>query len=89
MQVPASTFKVPIESDKIAILAVSERYPTYYDLCIADAACKTSCYGATHTFPGINHSGDINEGSDLLQHMQVSNQLKSGKEFAVFVSGFQ
>ncbi|KAG4440239.1 hypothetical protein IFR05_004258 [Cadophora sp. M221] len=89
MQVPTSTFQVPVEPDKIAILAVSERYPTYYDLCVADAGCKTSCYGATNTFPGITHSGDINEGSDLLQHMKVSNLLKSGKEFAVFVSGFQ
>ncbi|KAK0116246.1 hypothetical protein ONS95_013271 [Cadophora gregata] len=89
MQAPASTFEVPIDSDKIAILAVSERYPTYYDLCVADSACKTTCYGATHTFPGINHSGDKNEGTDLLHHMKISEQLQSGKAFAVFVSGFQ
>ncbi|KAH7321727.1 hypothetical protein BKA65DRAFT_598853 [Rhexocercosporidium sp. MPI-PUGE-AT-0058] len=89
MQIPASTFKVPIESDKIAILAVSERYPTYYDLCVADAACKTSCYGARNSFTGIDHSGDNNESMYLLQHMKISDQLKSGKEFAVFVSGFQ
>ncbi|KAH7393397.1 hypothetical protein BKA64DRAFT_755541 [Cadophora sp. MPI-SDFR-AT-0126] len=89
MQAPASTFQVTIESDKIAILAVSERYPTYYDLCVADSACKTTCYAATHTFPGINHSGDKNEGTDLLHYMKVSEELQSDKEFAVFVSGFQ
>lgn len=89
MQSPASTFQVPIESDKIAILAVSERYPTYYDLCVADSACKTTCYSATNTFPGISHSGDKNEGTDLLHYMKISEQLQSGKEFAVFVSGFQ
>ncbi|PVH78664.1 hypothetical protein DL98DRAFT_573077 [Cadophora sp. DSE1049] len=89
MQAPASTFQVPIESDKIAILAVSERYPTYYDLCVADSGCKTTCYAAMHTFPGINHSGDKNEGTDLLHYMKISEQLQSGKEFAVFVSGFQ
>ncbi|KAL2068167.1 hypothetical protein VTL71DRAFT_16265 [Oculimacula yallundae] len=88
-QVPASTFSVPIGANKIAILAVSERYPTYYDLCVADNAQKTCCYGARTTFEGINHSGDINEGSDLLHYMKVSDRLASGKAFAVFVSGFQ
>lgn len=88
-QAPTSTFKVPIESDKIAILAVSERYPTYYDLCVADAACKTACYSAITSFTGMVHSGDINKGEDLLHHIKIDEQLQSGKEFAVFVSGFQ
>jgi hypothetical protein len=88
-QAPASTFKVPIESDKIAIFAVSERYPTYYDLCVADAAYKTSCYNARGSFTGMAHSGDINEGTDLLHHIKLSEKLHSGKEFVVFVSGFQ
>ena len=35
------------------------------------------------------HSGDINERNDLLHHIKISEQLQSGKEFAVFVSGFQ
>ncbi|KUJ08263.1 uncharacterized protein LY89DRAFT_339205 [Mollisia scopiformis] len=88
-QAPTSTFKVPIEKDNIAILAVSERYPTYYDLCVANAACKTSCYGARATFSGMAHSGDINEGTDLLHYIKIDQRLEAGKEFAVFVSGFQ
>ncbi|CZR66263.1 uncharacterized protein PAC_16164 [Phialocephala subalpina] len=88
-QAPASIFKVPIESDKISILAVSERYPTYYDLCVGDAECRTTCYSATTSFVGIAHSGDINEGSDLLHYMKIDERISSGKEFVVFVSGFQ
>ncbi|PMD54408.1 uncharacterized protein K444DRAFT_646257 [Hyaloscypha bicolor E] len=88
-QAPTAIFKVPIESDKIAILAVSERYPTYYDLCVADAECKTTCYGSTASLTGMRHSGDINVGNDLLHHIKVNERLQSGKEFAVFVSGFQ
>lgn len=92
-QAPTSPFKVPIEEDKIAILAVSERYPTYYDLCVADAACHTTCYEgkAKYTFTGngMTHSGDINEDHNLLHHIKVSRHLESGKEFAVFVSGYR
>lgn len=70
----ATAFKVPIE-DKIAILAFSERYPTYYDLCVADSAYATCCYGATTTFPGMQHSGDINEGIDLLHHITIDKGM--------------
>ncbi|KAF8854905.1 hypothetical protein BDZ45DRAFT_656052 [Acephala macrosclerotiorum] len=88
-QAPTSTFKVPIESGKIAVLAVSERHPTYYDLCVADAACKTACYSATTSFIGMVHSGDIKQGKDLLHHIKIDERLESEKEFAVFVSGFR
>ena len=87
-QVRNAIFKVPIEADKIALLAVSERYPTYYDLCVADAACHTTCYEpkAKYTFTGMTHSGDINEDHNLLHYIKVWQHLESGKEFAVFVS---
>jgi hypothetical protein len=90
-QAPTLTFKVPIEEDKIAILAVSERYPAYYDLCVADAACHTTCYEpkAKYTFTGMTHSGDINEDHNLLHYIKVWQHLESGKEFAVFVSGYR
>jgi hypothetical protein len=86
-QAPTSTFKVPI-GDRIAILAVSVRYPTYYDLCVASADNETSCYNAQETFRGMSHSGDINESGDLLHHIRISETLHHGKEFAVFVSGY-
>lgn len=88
-QCPTSTFKVPLQAAKISILAVSERYPTYYDLCVADEECKTTCYSSTNTFAGMSHSSDINQGSDLLHHIKIDERLQSGKEFVVFVSGFQ
>jgi hypothetical protein len=88
-QAPTSTFKVPIEEDKIAILAVSERYPTYYDLCVADAACNTTCYHARASLTGMTHSGDITDGDYLLHCIEVNQQLQSGKDFVVFVSGFK
>lgn len=89
-QAPTSTFKVPIDSDKIAILAVSEMHPTYYDLCVADATCKTTCYGATATFTGMRHSNDITHDSYLLHCIKLDKErLQAGKEFAIFVSGFQ
>ncbi len=87
-QAPSSTLKVPVDPTKIAILAVSERYPTYYDLCVADAACNTTCYSATRSFAGMDHSGDINDRSDLLHHIKIDHRVESGKEFAVFVSGY-
>jgi hypothetical protein len=37
----------------------------------------------------MRHSGDVNVGNDLLHHIKVNERLQSGKEFAVFVSGFQ
>jgi hypothetical protein len=40
-QAPSATFKVPIVSDQITILAVSEKKPTFYDFCLADASYNT------------------------------------------------
>lgn len=49
----------------------------------------TACYGARSTFAGMTHSGDCNDGSDLLQHIKIGQKLGSDKEYTVFVSGFQ
>lgn len=38
---------------------------------------------------GMDHSGDINSGEYLLHHVNVDRRLESGKEFVIFVSGFQ
>ena len=88
MQAPASTFKIPIVSDQITILAVSERKPTYYDFCLADASCNTCCYNAKNTFPGITHSGDIVNGLDLLHSVTINENSLTEKELCVFISGF-
>ncbi|KAL3447269.1 hypothetical protein BJX65DRAFT_277694 [Aspergillus insuetus] len=89
MQAPASTFKIPIVSGQITIFAVSERTPTYYDFCFADAECNTCCFNATNTFPGIRHSGDINNGRDFLAHVKIDQERLAEKELCVFISGYQ
>ncbi|KAL4937619.1 hypothetical protein BDV06DRAFT_70172 [Aspergillus oleicola] len=89
MQAPASTFKIPIVSDEITIFAVSERTPTYYDFCFADASCNTCCFNARNTFPGISHSGDILHGRDFLAHVKLNKESLTEKEICVFISGYQ
>ena len=89
LQAPASTFKIPLVSDQITILAVSERSPTYYDFCFADASCNACCWLARNTFAGITHSGDILHGSDLLDYVKINNESLTEKEICAFISGFQ
>ncbi|KAL4791603.1 hypothetical protein BDV19DRAFT_392948 [Aspergillus venezuelensis] len=88
MQAPAFTFKIPIVSGQITIFAVSERTPTYYDLCFADASYNVCCFNATHTFKGINHSGDITNGQDFLAHITLDQEKLTDKEICVFISGY-
>lgn len=89
MQAPASTFKIPIVSDQITVLAVSERTPTYYDFCFADKSCNACCWLARNTFPGITHSGDILNGQDLLDYVKINKNSLTEKEICVFISGYQ
>ncbi|OQE20104.1 hypothetical protein PENFLA_c017G09553 [Penicillium flavigenum] len=88
LQAPAPTFKIPIVSDQITILAVSKRKPTYYDLCFADASYKACCWRATNTFPGISHSSDVTNGNDLLHFVKIKKEALSEKEICVFISGY-
>ncbi|KAE9364437.1 hypothetical protein N431DRAFT_563742 [Stipitochalara longipes BDJ] len=88
-QAPASTFKIPIVSDQITILAVSERTPTYYDFCFADASCNACCWVARNTFAGITHSGDLLHQNDLLDYVRINKDSLTEKEICVFISGFQ
>jgi hypothetical protein len=88
-QAPAATFKVPVEPGQITILAVSERTPTYYDFCFADAQYNTCCWAARDTFPGIAHSGDILNGQDFLAHVKIDANKLTDKEICVFISGYQ
>ncbi|KAJ5886219.1 uncharacterized protein N7473_008893, partial [Penicillium subrubescens] len=89
MQAPAPTFKIPVVSDQITILAVSERTPTYYDFCFADKSCNACCWLARTTFPGITHSGDILNGKDLLDYVKINQNSLTEKEICVFISGYQ
>ncbi|KAL4865324.1 hypothetical protein BDV12DRAFT_150773 [Aspergillus spectabilis] len=89
MQAPASTFKIPIVSGQITIFAVSERTPTYYDFCLADASCNTCCFNARNTFPGISHSGDILHEQDFLAHVKLNKESLTEKEICVFISGYR
>ncbi|KAF5543072.1 hypothetical protein FPHYL_11363 [Fusarium phyllophilum] len=88
MQAPAATFKIPIVSDQITILAVSERTPTYYDFCFADKDCNTCCWLERTTFSGIKHSGDILWGQDLLDFVRIDNDTLTEKPICVFISGY-
>lgn len=89
MQAPASTFKVPISSGQISILAVSTRQPTYWDFCFADADSNTCCWIARNTFRGIEHSGDLLSGLDLLDYVKMDEATLTEKEICVFISGYQ
>lgn len=88
MQAPAATFKIPIVSGQITILAVSERTPTYYDFCFADYDCNACCWLERTTFPGIKHSGDILHGQDLLDYVRIDNDTLTEKPICVFISGY-
>ncbi|KAF5576137.1 hypothetical protein FPCIR_12766 [Fusarium pseudocircinatum] len=88
MQAPAATFKIPIVSGQITILAVSERTPTYYDFCFADKDCNTCCWLERTTFSGIEHSGDILNGRDLLDYVRIDNDTLTEKPICVFISGY-
>ncbi|KAL2871598.1 uncharacterized protein BJX67DRAFT_166623 [Aspergillus lucknowensis] len=88
MQAPASTFRIPIVSGQITIFALSEKTPTYYDLCFADASCNTCCYSARNTFKGIRHSGDINHGQDFLAHVMLDRETLTEEKICVFISGY-
>lgn len=76
-------------SGQITILAVSERSPTYWDLCFANAACTVSDWSALHKLPGITHSGDKMNGNDLLHHTIISKDSFTEEEICVFISGYR
>lgn len=88
MQAPASTFRVPLVHNEITILAVSERTPTYYDFCFADAECNACCWLERETFPGISHSGDLLHGNDLLDYVRIKPDTLTDKDICVFISGY-
>ncbi|TVY17743.1 hypothetical protein LARI1_G004844 [Lachnellula arida] len=87
-QAPASTFKVPIVSGEIAVFAVSELTPTYYDFCIADADCNVCCWRAQYTFAGVRHSGDLIVKRDILHYIRIDPEKLIKKELAIFISGY-
>ncbi|RKK23230.1 hypothetical protein BFJ66_g15754 [Fusarium oxysporum f. sp. cepae] len=88
MQAPAASFKIPIVSGQITILAVSERTPTYYDFCFADQDCNTCCWTERTTFSGIKHSGDLLNQQDLLDYVRIDNDTLTEKPICVFISGY-
>ncbi|OQE41305.1 hypothetical protein PENCOP_c005G08651 [Penicillium coprophilum] len=88
LQAPASTFKIPMVSGQITLLAVSERTPTYYDFCFADASNNVCCWNAKRTFPGMTHSGDIYVNNDLLDYVKIDRDSFTEEELCVFISGF-
>ncbi|XEU96134.1 hypothetical protein FSHL1_001419 [Fusarium sambucinum] len=88
MQAPSTTFKVPIKSG-ISILAISERYPTYYDLCFGDEKRNTSCWCSQSVIAGITHSGDRTTGNDLLQYASLDKDKLTEDPVCVFISGFR
>ncbi|KAJ5327991.1 hypothetical protein N7452_008381 [Penicillium brevicompactum] len=88
LQAPAPTFKVPIKTDQITILAVYRKSPSYFDLCLADAEYNTSCWSEKEIFAGITHSGDIFKGEDILQYVKFDTDTHTEKEICVLISSF-
>ncbi|KAM0281264.1 hypothetical protein ACHAO9_010792 [Fusarium lateritium] len=89
MQAPAATFKIPVVSGNITILAVSELTPTYYDFCFSDEDCNSCCWLARDTFSGITHSGDLINNKDLLDYVRLDAEKLTHKPIGVFISGYQ
>ncbi|WZH45271.1 uncharacterized protein QYS62_006314 [Fusarium acuminatum] len=89
IQAPAATFKIPIVSGNITILAVSELTPTYYDFCFSDEDCNSCCWLARDTFSGITHSGDLINNKDLLDYVKIDAEKLTHKPIGVFISGYQ
>ncbi|KAJ5933998.1 hypothetical protein N7454_006327 [Penicillium verhagenii] len=93
LQAPSPSFKLPIVSGKIVILAVSKTNPTYFDLCLADASYNTCSYRSKTTFPGITHSGDIynrNSGAENhLDYVRMDKEYLTDKEICIFIYGFE
>lgn len=87
-QAPSSTFNVPIVDGEIHIFAVSAHQPTYYDLCVGEAECRTCCFQAPRSIPGISHSSDVLRENVLLQHMKLDGSKLDEEARAVFVSGY-
>lgn len=85
-----SYLEVPFVSGEKAIIALSKRQPTYYDLCLGDVDGNIICYSSTSStrHPGITHSGDRNHGDTLLHFLTVGDNM-ANKPFALFVSGYQ
>ncbi|KAJ5346619.1 hypothetical protein N7541_009101 [Penicillium brevicompactum] len=88
LQAPAPTFKVPIKTDQITILAVYRKSPSYFDLCLADAEYNTSCWSEKEIFAGITHSGDIFKGENILQYVKFDTDTHTEKEICVLISSF-
>lgn len=86
-QAPSSSFTVPIVNGQIHIFAVSVKKPTFYDLCVGDAAFRTCCFKSSRVFYGMQHSGDKVIDNVLLQYLKLGSELDDEPR-AVFVSGY-
>ncbi|KAF3151011.1 hypothetical protein TWF594_008227 [Orbilia oligospora] len=81
--------EVPFVAGQMSIVVLSVRMPTYYDFCLgkADGSMVLYCNRTQHSLPGIEHSGDINEGTTLLHHIVFKEEMAE-EPFALFVSGY-
>ncbi|KAK6342947.1 hypothetical protein TWF718_008325 [Orbilia javanica] len=81
--------EVPFVAGAKSIVVLSVRQPTYYDFCLgkSDGSMVLYCNKTHSSLPGIQHSGDINEGATLLHHIVFQEQMTE-EPFALFVSGY-
>ncbi|RVD82590.1 uncharacterized protein DFL_007012 [Arthrobotrys flagrans] len=81
--------EVPFVAGEMSIVVLSVRMPTYYDFCLgrSDGSMVLYCNRTHRALPGIQHSGDINEGATLLHHIEFQEGMNE-EPFALFVSGY-
>ncbi|CAF1029762.1 unnamed protein product [Adineta ricciae] len=81
-----------IDQNLPTIIAVSEIYPTYFDLGLCSQRSNPTCLDFRHRIlDNLKHSGDINivgsAGSTLLHC--ISGQFNPGMKYITVISGFQ
>ncbi|CAF1389457.1 unnamed protein product [Adineta ricciae] len=81
-----------IDKNLPTIIAVSEIYPTYFDLGLCSQRSNPVCLDFRHRIlDNLKHSGDINivgsAGSTLLHC--ISGQFNPGMKYVTVISGFQ
>jgi len=56
---------------------------------MGDKLANTCCWSARNTFPGIQHSGDILNGRDLLDYIKINKNMSTENDIAIVISGYQ
>lgn len=81
---------IPLINDKVFCIALSlNNQPSYYDLGCGNINGQVLCYNSTvnNNFPGLQHSGDLQNGNILLHTIKFTAQMNNEPN-CLFVSGY-